>query len=309
MVIVAVVYGPEAVEESSSNTNDEYRGYIIAAIIISLISFVVSAGGVAVMMCIPETLIKASLIFVVLLAGLWMVLAFASGNIGVGVIGAIFFAMSLCYARAVWPRIPFATVNLVTAITAIKSNLGVVIFAYLFTAFGVGWSILWGISVMGVMAETDTCDDVEETCDGDFSYGYLFLLFVAYFFGQQVVQNSVHVTVAGTVGHWWFSPSEASSCCSDAVTGSFIRTMTTSFGSICFGSLIVAILQALRALANAARANDDGGIGACIAECILSCLASIVEYFNKWAFICKFGSLLEDESNLFQVRKLHNTFH
>ena len=47
----------------------------------------------------------------------------------------------------------------------------------------------------------------------------------------------------------------------------------------------MAILQALKALANAARANDDGGIGACIAECILGCLAAILEYFNKWAFI------------------------
>ena len=47
-------------------------------------------------------------------------------------------------------------------------------------------------------------------------------------------------------------------------------------------SLIVAFLRALESLAQMARANDDAGIGACIAECILSCLASIVEYFNKW---------------------------
>ena len=61
--------------------------------------------------------------------------------------------------------------------------------------------------------------------------------------------------------------------------------MTTSFGSICFGSLLVAIVQALRALANQAQAEGDAGILACIAECILACLASILEYFNKWAFV------------------------
>jgi len=61
--------------------------------------------------------------------------------------------------------------------------------------------------------------------------------------------------------------------------------MTTSFGSICFGSLLVAFIQALQALANAARNEGDAGILACIAECILSCLASLVEYFNKWAFV------------------------
>ena len=49
-----------------------------------------------------------------------------------------------------------------------------------------------------------------------------------------------------------------------------------------FGSLLVAILQALRVLAEAAGDEGDAGIGACIAECILSCLASILEYFNKW---------------------------
>jgi hypothetical protein len=49
--------------------------------------------------------------------------------------------------------------------------------------------------------------------------------------------------------------------------------------------LLVAILQALRALASSARSNGDGNFLACIAECILGCLASILEYFNKWAYI------------------------
>lgn len=61
--------------------------------------------------------------------------------------------------------------------------------------------------------------------------------------------------------------------------------MTTSFGSICFGSFLVAIIQALRAIADQAQQNGDAQIFACIAECILACLASILEYFNKWAFI------------------------
>jgi hypothetical protein len=78
--------------------------------------------------------------------------------------------------------------------------------------------------------------------------------------------------VAGTVGHWWFAPEEAARCCSPAVMNSFVRTITTSFGS-----LIVAILQALRMLANVARSEGDGGIMVCIAECLLACLASIVE--------------------------------
>jgi len=93
------------------------------------------------------------------------------------------------------------------------------------------------------------------------------------------------VTVAGIVGTWWFSPAESKGCCTGAVRDSFIRTLTTSFGSICFGSLLVAILRTLREMANYARTQDDGGFLLCVVECILGCLESLLEYFNKWAFV------------------------
>ena len=67
--------------------------------------------------------------------------------------------------------------------------------------------------------------------------------------------------------------------------GSAIRTLTTSFGSICFGSLLVAILQALKAVASMARSEEGGSFLLCLAECIIQCLANIMEYFNKWAFV------------------------
>jgi Plasma-membrane choline transporter len=84
------------------------------------------------------------------------------------------------------------------------------------------------------------------------------------------------------------------------------RALTTSFGSICFGSLLVALIQALRSLANEAQQNGDSGILGCIAECILACLQSIVEYFNKWAFIYVglYGySYLEAGKNVFVLFK------
>jgi Plasma-membrane choline transporter len=87
--------------------------------------------------------------------------------------------------------------------------------------------------------------------------------------------------IAGTVGSWWFEPQDEPAICCGNVFNSFIRTITTSFGSICFGSLLVAILQALRALADSAQQNGDAAILACIAQCILGCLASMLEYFNK----------------------------
>lgn len=289
ITVVAIVYGPDALNQSDENDEgssiNEYDGYIYASVIMAFVAFLVSAGGAAILMAIPETLIKVALLFTVVMAGLWMVLAFLSGAIGVGIIGLIFFAITVCYVRCVWSRIPFATINLVTAMTAVRLNLGVIVYAFLITFLAAGWSICWAVAFIGVLDQTEECDENGENCS-DPSYGYLFLLFLAFFFGQQVLQNLDHVVTAGVVGHWWFEPAEAQGCCSTAVNSSFIRATTTSFGSVCFGSFIVAVIRALELLANTARNSDDGnGIGLCIAECILSCLAAIVEYFNKWAFI------------------------
>lgn len=67
--------------------------------------------------------------------------------------------------------------------------------------------------------------------------------------------------------------------CDDSNRGITLRGMSNSLASP--KSLIVAFLRALEMLARTAQSNDDSGIGACIAQCILGCLASLVEYFNK----------------------------
>jgi hypothetical protein len=95
----------------------------------------------------------------------------------------------------------------------------------------------------------------------------------------------VRTTVAGTVGTWIFSPSEASSFCSSGVTDSLTRSTTYSLGSICFGSLIVAVLQLIRNLLQSSARNRRNGIVSCIAQCLLAFIEGLVRYFNKWAFV------------------------
>lgn len=288
IVVTVIFFGNDAFEAIETGSDDfEYTGYIYAMLICGAFAIVFSGLGLLVMMRIPSLLIKASLIFVVIMSGVWAVVSFIYGQIILGVIGCVFFLIGMCYARAVWSRIPFATANLKTGCAAIRSNWGVILISFMFVCIAFGWSFLWGIAFVGVFDSTYSCTtqaNGQQICN-NVNYGYLFLLFLSYFFTHQVLQNTVHVTVAGTVGVWWFDPEEGASCCSTAVIGSMTRALTTSFGSICFGSLIVALIQALRALANEARNNGDAGALACIAECLLGCLQGIAEYFNKWAFI------------------------
>ena len=149
-----------------------------------------------------------------------------------------------------------------------------------------GWTILWIIAFAGVTEETIDCAEIngEIVCQ-EVNGGIYFAMLLSYFFTHQVIQNTIHVVIAGVVGTWWFAPDDASSCCSAGIFGSIKRALTTSFGSICFGSLLVAIIQALRTLADNNRADGEGNMLLCLVSCILSCLEGILEYFNKWAFI------------------------
>ena len=145
------------------------------------------------------------------------------------------------------------------------------IVAYLFLALAFGWTIWWSIAAGVAVA--------------DVGGPILFLFFLSFYWTHEVLKNTIHVTTAGVIGTWWFAPEEASSFCSGAIMDSLIRATTYSFGSICFGSLLVAIVQALRALHRHAHQNDDCSALICIIDCILGCIEGIIEYLNKWAYV------------------------
>jgi len=112
-----------------------------------------------------------------------------------------------------------------------------------------------------------------------------FCLLISLYWTLEVLKNVGHVTTSGVVATWWLAPFANS-----ATWGSFKRAITTSFGSICFGSLIVAVLQAMvQILREAQRQAQQNGnpitaFLACCAACCLSWIESLVEYFNMYAY-------------------------
>mmetsp|Transcript_32638 Transcript_32638/g.58931 ORF Transcript_32638/g.58931 Transcript_32638/m.58931 type:complete len:576 (-) Transcript_32638:122-1849(-) len=241
-------------------------------------------------------LIKASLWVSVVLCGLAaFVLLFVAPP--AGIIYAVFTVCLVWYARRVQNRIPYAASNLKCGITVLKNNLGLglVSLVSMVGLFGycVGW--VWafaGTMQLDAMLDSSAASSYSENSSEDQSvevsaigHVTVFLFVLSFYWTHQVLKNIVRATVSGVVGTWWFSPLEASSFCSTAVSGSFIRSVTYSLGSICFGSLIVAILHMIRDSLRRAQNSRNGGIVACIALCLLSYIERIVEYFNKWAYI------------------------
>lgn len=274
-------------QENSNEENGETHdvGDMLLLLGISaLIALLLSSGVMGVMIRHAEALIKVALVFNVVCTGVFAIGSFFISPFS-ALIGIFLFVFTIYYVYAVWGRIPFAASNLVVATTAVKSNLGLSILAYSSLPIMLGWSCWWLVSFVSTVYVASGCDG-QGNCASEPPGILVFALLLSYYWTFQVIKNVVHVTVAGAVGTWWFVPSEGTSFCSDGVKDSLVRSITTSFGSICLGSLLVAIIEALKTMVRNLRESEDGGgILLCLAECILACLADMMEYFNMWAFV------------------------
>mmetsp|Transcript_28842 Transcript_28842/g.64639 ORF Transcript_28842/g.64639 Transcript_28842/m.64639 type:complete len:560 (+) Transcript_28842:126-1805(+) len=286
LVVSSTVRGRRHLQEDGGDVSgvNDFNDLLLLMSISAAVALVISTTlALSVMISHAQALIKTALCFNIAASAV-----FAIASLFVSPFAAIWGIMLLgftaYYAYVVWGRIPFAAANLTTATTAVRKNLGLAYFAYGNLFVVVGWSAWWMVTFVSTIYVTSECN--AEGCAKEENGLLVFLLLLSYYWTYQVLKNIVHVTVSGTVGTWWFVPSEASSCCSHAVRDSYVRCVTTSFGSICFGSLLVAIIQAVKQMVRNLRESEDGGgILLCLAECLLACLADIMEYFNQWAFV------------------------
>jgi len=106
-----------------------------------------------------------------------------------------------------------------------------------------------------------------------------FFILLTLYWVTQVIKNTIHVTSSGLFATWYF----LNPLPHNPTVSSFKRAITTSFGSICLGSLLVAFLQTLRTICRA-LANKRNDFLAAIAACLIGCIESLVRYFNRYAF-------------------------
>ena len=285
-VVTSILFGP-AINWNNDNggneVEDKAAGWLLVSLVMVGAAVTLSLLSLGFMISYAEVLIQATLIGSIVTTALASALFFVEGLMGAGLIWMFFALISACYAYFVWNRIPFAAATLKTGLAAVKSNLGIMNVAIASLGVAVLWTFWWVTNYIGVsthLANNGGDDGDVASMDG----GITFILLVCFYWAHQVISSVVHVTTAGTVGTWWFEPQHANGCCSEAVQGSARRAVTTSLGSICFGSLLVALIQALRAMVHQARQADDG-IVVCIADCLLGIIEAIAEYFNRWAFI------------------------
>eukprot|EP00004_Rigifila_ramosa_P012458 TRINITY_DN2697_c0_g1_i3.p1 TRINITY_DN2697_c0_g1~~TRINITY_DN2697_c0_g1_i3.p1 ORF type:complete len:332 (-),score=95.02 TRINITY_DN2697_c0_g1_i3:53-1048(-) len=201
--------------------------------------------------------------------------AFAAGVIFMGILLLLIGIINIMMYDVWKKRIPFASAVLSAVAAIIKTYPALNGIAIGMTVVQVFWCVVWGITVVAVSAKYDRIPFL----------AYIFLL-LSFYWTAQVIKNVVHVTVSGTVASAYFLGNSAPE---NPSAKSFHRATTTSFGSICYGSLLVAIIQVIRAIlrrfSEGNRRNPVAAILACIANCILGMFENMFRYFNHYAFV------------------------
>ncbi|CAB9514801.1 Protein PNS1 [Seminavis robusta] len=210
--------------------------------------------------------------------------------LAVGVLSVVAY-----YIRAAWRLIPYSAVNLRVSLQGVQSNCAIYIVALGLAEIGFLWVFFWFYVVCGTMlyiGQTQ-CPDMSTEDDCDAQGPAFFFLFVSLLWTSQVINNLIQVTVAGVMGTWCFDYGHARNCCSSAIWSSLYRSFTFSFGSICFGSLLMAVVRVIRYFVEGAKQQRDRRADncegcemlSCILDCLIKLFEDVLDYFNHWSYV------------------------
>lgn len=204
-------------------------------------------------------------------------------------------AVTYCYYLGVQDRIPFATAVLSTSCSALRPKLYPLLAA---SAGGlacqVAWLVLWSSAAYVLQQQWSRANQYnndDEEVAAQFTGGFI-LLTLSLYWTSQVIQYVVSVTAGGTVASWYFQPHHPA-----PVKGALFRALTTSFGSICVGALLVAVIMVLKHLVQVLKRREerrrqrDREEGSLVVICLLAvletvinCIENAVRYINRYAY-------------------------
>ncbi|ORC92943.1 uncharacterized protein TM35_000022690 [Trypanosoma theileri] len=262
---------------NSDTPISDLGGDVFALLAVNLMVSVAGACGSLVLLnCFPRQLIFIANGMTAVMALVAAVLSFIMGQIFAGVMLVIMCGLQALWLYLVRDRIPFSAELLKASLSILMRYKAVFLFTFGLGVLSIVYVFFWGYTVFPVLNRLNSGN-------GGVGDGVLItFLMLLFFWTAQVGSNVMHVTTAGVTATWYFAGEDRMP--SNPTLASFKRAVTTSFGSICFGSLIVAIIRTLRWMAESSRNNENDFLR-CIALCLISCLESAMEYFNTYAFV------------------------
>ncbi|KAH7479925.1 Protein PNS1 [Phytophthora ramorum] len=301
--VFAAKYGDEFIDATQVQDVSESSGVKLLLRVVGL-SALAAAGlsvvWIAFMVLLAEVLIWVALLTIIALniaAAIFLTKkAYDSGADWYwwpAVVFGLIALLTILYVCCIRKRIKFAAAHLKVAGKAIFRLPMTLLVALVMVGVQIGWAVLWVLGSLGVMFHQDyiklesTC--TTESCDLKYKtgaiVGVLCGMLLVYFWVTFVLRNIIGVTTAGTVAAWKNAANTPF-----ITTGAWLRAVTLNLGSICFGSLIVAILETvvwiLHILAWLAGRSGNCCLACLLSclSCIISCIESWIEFFNRFAY-------------------------
>ncbi|KAJ5286381.1 hypothetical protein N7524_001687 [Penicillium chrysogenum] len=215
---------------------------------------------------------------------------------GGGIVFLLFgiFAI-ICFISWI-PRIPFTAFMLQTAMDVARGYGHIFLVSAIGGIVTVAFAAWFSVTMVSIYVayEPDSSDTNPSCANGGCSrakvIGLVVYVTFAMYWVSEWIKNTVHTTVAGVYDSWYFFSKSAGGMPKGSTRGAFRRATTYSFGSISFGSLIIAFINMLRQACSvaqrheAAEGNLVGSIFIWILGCFISLLDWLVTLFNRYAF-------------------------
>ncbi|ODV95790.1 hypothetical protein PACTADRAFT_2101 [Pachysolen tannophilus NRRL Y-2460] len=209
----------------------------------------------------------------------------------------VFLVITLINIWCYWSmrsRIPFSCTVLTIIIDVMKWHPTTLLISVIGLIVSGMFSALFSVTVVATYIKYQPNSNNPSCTSGSCSksklIGILVFVFFAGYYISEVIKNVIHVTISGVYGTWYYLSKSDQGVPRFPALGAFRRAMTYSFGPICFGSLIVALVQLLKQFIqimrqNAMNNNDMcGSITAVCFECIIYIVDWALRYFNQYAY-------------------------
>ncbi|GFF34980.1 protein pns1 [Aspergillus lentulus] len=215
---------------------------------------------------------------------------------GGGIVFLLFGVFAIVCFISWIPRIPFSAFMLQTSIDVSRKYGHVFVVSMIGGLVAVAFAAWFSVTLVSIyVAYEPSSSGTNPSCsDGGCSRArviglVVYVTFAMYWFSEWL-KNTIHTTIAGVYGSWYFWSQSPNGMPKGATRGAFRRATTYSFGSISFGSLIIAIINMLRQACSVAQRNEaaQGSIVGSIMFWILGCFIAILDWlvtlFNRYAF-------------------------
>lgn len=172
---------------NDSTSHFQFSGFAILILWTSLGASAISSLALFVMTRWAAELIQISIIFNICVSLSFAILCLVQNVMAGAITGLIIFAIGILYARAVWPLIPWAASNLETAMTAIKTNLGVTIVGFGMIVLTIGFTMVWLLAIVGTNMHSTTCSE-DGQCESHLNGITLALFLLSFYWTIQVTK-------------------------------------------------------------------------------------------------------------------------